>query len=270
MPAPQTGQTPRAMGRPLALVVYVTRCIGWCSRQRAHHPISSPLRVSCASASESSDAAAGVGCSAAPMSPFAVGGGASSGDPGAPGAAGGGASSGDPGDRARRVAALPPATRRTGRDGRATAGTGCSAAPMSPFAVGGGASSGDPGAPGVTAALRRARGALPLRCPRSLWVARFLRRLRCTGAAEWRGCGGAGRRSGGWRRFLRRLRCTGRGGWRRSRGCRRRGRWRQGRWRGCRYCAARCDQRLPSPGDFPPHQPQDRHNCRQAQQTPDG
>jgi hypothetical protein len=151
MPAPQTGQTPRAMGRPLALVVYVTRCIGWCSRQRAHHPISSPLRVSCASASESSDAAAGVECSAAPMSPFAVGGGASSGDPGEPGAAGGGASSGDPGEPgAAGGGASSGDSGAPGVTGSATAGTGCSAAPMSPFALGGGASSGDSGAPGVT------------------------------------------------------------------------------------------------------------------------
>jgi hypothetical protein len=216
MPAPQTGQTPRAMGRPLALVVYVTRCIGWCSRQRAHHPISSPLRVSCASASESSDAAAGVGCSAAPMSPFAVGGVTSSGDPGAPGVTG----------------------------GNAAAGAGCAAVSSSPFGSGGVVSPGNAGAPGAAG-----------------------------GAAAGAGCAavssspfGSGGRCFTWGR-----RRTGRGGRRYGgRGWMRRGGWRQGRSDGRRCCAARCDQRLPSPGDFPPHQPQDRHNCRQAQQTPDG
>lgn len=59
IPAPQTGQTPRAMERPPVLVSTVACCIGWRARQRAHQPISAPLRVS-----SPSGASSGAACSA--------------------------------------------------------------------------------------------------------------------------------------------------------------------------------------------------------------
>jgi hypothetical protein len=216
MPAPQTGQTPRAMGRPLALVVYVTRCIGWVFTTARAPPdqfaVACLLRFRFRVVRRCSRR--GVLCRS--DVPVRCG--------------------------WRHFLRRP---RRTGRDGRQCCGRR-----------------------GV-----RRRLVFPVRFRGRC----FTRKRRRTGRGRRR-CGGRGVR----RRLVFpvrfRGRCftwgrrrTGRGGRRYGgRGWMRRGGWRQGRSDGRRCCAARCDQRLPSPGDFPPHQPQDRHNCRQAQQTPDG